>query len=103
MSSVGESRDMLDNLDWPPLKARREKSSLAFFHKIHMGTLSIDKDTYLTPTLLLQQTRAHSNSQYHRYHAYTNALKKKIFSPGLFHSGIVPGLFHSGIVCPHLW
>ena len=37
-SSVG---DMLDDLDWPALEARREKSSLAFFHKIHIGIVSI--------------------------------------------------------------
>ena len=40
MSSVG---DMLDDLNWPPLEVRREKSSLAFFHKIHTGAC-IDKD-----------------------------------------------------------
>ena len=32
----------------PLLKVRQEKSFLAFFY-IHMGTVSIDKDTYLTP------------------------------------------------------
>ena len=42
-----------------------------------MGTVSIDKDTYLTPTPLLRQTRAPNNSQYHRYPAYTDAHKKK--------------------------
>ena len=48
-SSVGH---MLDDLDWLPLEAHLEKSSVAFFHKIHIGTVFVDKNTYLTPTLL---------------------------------------------------
>ena len=39
-SSVG---DMLDELEWPSLEARREPSSLTFFYKIHSGTVSLDK------------------------------------------------------------
>ena len=47
-SSVG---DMLDELEWPSLETRREQSSLTFFYmyKIHSGTVSLDKDKYLTP------------------------------------------------------
>ena len=45
-SSVG---DTLDELEWPSLEARREQSSLTFFYKIHSGTVSLDKDKYLTP------------------------------------------------------
>ena len=45
-SSVG---DMLDELEWPYLQSRRERSSLTFFYKIHSGTVSLDKDKYLTP------------------------------------------------------
>ena len=45
-SSVG---DMLDELEWPSLEARREQSSLTFFYKIHSGTVSLEKDKYLTP------------------------------------------------------
>ena len=41
-SSVGE---ILDELQWSTLEARRDQSSLLFFHKIHCGTMSIDKDT----------------------------------------------------------
>ena len=37
-SSVG---DMLDELEWPSLEARREQSSLTFFYKIHSGTVSL--------------------------------------------------------------
>ena len=44
-SSVGE---MLDELEWPSLKARRDWSSLLFFHKIHSGAVSIEKDKYGT-------------------------------------------------------
>ena len=44
-SSVGE---MLDKLQWPTLESRRDHSSLLFFHKIHCGTMSIEKDKYLT-------------------------------------------------------
>ena len=45
-SSVG---DMLDELEWPSLQSHREQSSLTFFYKIHSGTVSLDKDKYLTP------------------------------------------------------
>ena len=44
-SSVG---DMLDELKWLSLEARKEQSSLTFFYKIHSGTVSLDKDKYLT-------------------------------------------------------
>ena len=40
--------DMLNELEWPSLEERREQSSLIFFHKIHSGTVSLDKDKYLT-------------------------------------------------------
>ena len=44
-SSVG---NMLDELEWPTLEARREQSSLSFC-KIHADTVALDKDKYLTP------------------------------------------------------
>ena len=31
------------------LEARRDQSSLLFFHKIHCGAVSIEKDKYMTP------------------------------------------------------
>ena len=37
-SSVG---DMLHELQWPTLEARRDQSSMLFFHKIHCGIMSI--------------------------------------------------------------
>ena len=42
-SSVSE---MLDELEWPSLEARRDQSSLLLFHKIHCGAVSIEKDKY---------------------------------------------------------
>ena len=48
-SSVDHVDDMLDELEWPSLEDRRLKSSLTFFYKIHSGTVSLDKDRYLTP------------------------------------------------------
>ena len=41
--------DMLNYLDWPSLEDRMLKSSLTFIYKIHSGTVSLDKDKYLTP------------------------------------------------------
>ena len=84
-SSVG---DMLDELEWPSLQSRRERSSLTFFCKIHSGTVSLDKDKYLTPAPNLRRTRASHESQYTRQFAYSDALKNS-FSPELFRFGIV--------------
>ena len=75
-SSVG---DMLDELEWPSLEARREQSSLTFFYKIHSGTVSLDKDKNLTPAPNLQRTRASHDLQYTRYFAYSDALKNSFF------------------------
>ena len=71
--------DMLDELEWPSLETRREQSSLAFFYKIHSGTVSLDKDKYLTPTPNLRRTKASHESQYNRYLAYSDALKNSFF------------------------
>ena len=73
--------DMLDELEWPSLENRRVKSSLTFFYKIHSGTVSLDKDRYLTPVPNLRSTRASQthNSQYTRYLSYTDALKNSFF------------------------
>ena len=75
-SSVG---DMLDDLEWPSLETRREQSSLTFFYKIHSGTVSLDKDKYLTPAPNLRRTRASHESQYTRYFAYSDARKNSFF------------------------
>ena len=73
---------------------RREQSSLTFFYKIHSGTVSLEKDKYLTPASNLRRTRAYHDSQYTRYLAYSDALKIPFF-PGLFHCGIVSLLWRS--------
>ena len=85
-SSVGE---MLDELEWPSLEARRDQSSLLLFHKIHSGAVSIEKDKYLTPASSLKSTRSSHSAQYCRYQTYSDALKNSFFSPELYHSGIV--------------
>ena len=66
-------------LDWPSLEDRRLKSSLTFFYKIHSGTVSLDKDKYLTPAPRLRSTRASHDSQYTRYMSYSDALKNSFF------------------------
>ena len=71
--------DMLDELEWPSLEDRRVKSSLTFFYKIHSGTVSLDKDRYLTPAPNLRSTRASHDSQYTRYMAYSDAQKNSFF------------------------
>ena len=71
--------DMLDELEWPSLEDRRMKSSLTFFYNIHSGTVSLDKDRYLTPAPNLRSTRASHDSQYTRYMAYSDALKNSFF------------------------
>ena len=71
--------DMLDELEWPSLEARREQSYLTFFYKIQSGTVSLDKDKYLTPAPNIRRTRASQESQYTRCHAYSEALKNSFF------------------------
>ena len=75
-SSVG---DMLDELEWPSLEARRDQSSLLLFHKIHSGAVSIEKDKYLTPARSLKSTRSSHSAQYCRYQTYSDALKNSFF------------------------
>ena len=79
---------MLDELEWPSLKACRDQSSLLLFHKIHSGAASIEKDKYLTSAHSLKSTRASHSAQYCRYQTYSDALKNTFF-PELFHSGMV--------------
>ena len=89
-SSVGE---ILDELEWPSLEARRDQSFLLLFHKIHCGAVSIEKDKYMTPAHSLKSTRSSHSAQYRRHQTYSDALKN-FFSPELF---------HIGIVCLFLW
>ena len=61
------------------LEARRERSSLLLFHKIHSGAVSIEKDKYLTPARSLKSTRSSHSAQYCRYQTYSDALKNSFF------------------------
>ena len=70
---------MLDELQWPNLEAWRDQSSLPFFHKIHCGTMSIDKDKYLTLSQSTRSTRSSHNSQYCTPQTYSGALKYSFF------------------------
>ena len=79
---------MLDELEWPSLEARRDRSSLLLCHKIHSGDVSIEKDKYLTPAHSLKSTRVSHSVQYCRYQTCSDALKNS-FPPELFHSGMV--------------
>ena len=54
---------MLDELEWPSLEARRDRSSLLLFHKIHSGAVSIEIDKYLTPAHSLKSTSASHSAQ----------------------------------------
>ena len=91
-SSVSE---MLDELEWPSLEARRDRSSLLLFHKIHSGAVSTEKEKYLTPAYSLKSTRASHSAQYCRYQTYSDALKNYFPPP--------PQLFHSRMVFLLWW
>ena len=77
-SSVNE---MLDELEWPSLEARRDRSSLLLCHKIHSGDVSIEKDKYLTPAHSLKTTRVTHSVQYCRYQTCSDALKNSFPPP----------------------
>ena len=47
--------------------------------KIHCGTMSIDKDKYLTSSQRTRSTRSSHNSQYCRPQTYSDALKFSFF------------------------
>ena len=52
---------MLDELQWPELKERRQQASLTFFYKIHNNLVIIDKNRYLSETGRgNRSTRSHS-------------------------------------------
>ena len=56
-SSVG---DMLDEIEWQSLETRREQSSLAFFYKIHSGTVSLSFLQFSIENFLWQSLIGHS-------------------------------------------
>ena len=81
----------LDELQRPTLEAWRVKS-LLFCHKIHCGTISIDKDKYLTPSQSTQSTRSSHNSQYCRHQAYSGALMHSFFPKDYSSLGLAPSV-----------
>ena len=40
----GSTNSVIEMLEWPYLEARRNRSFLFLFHKIHSGAVSIEKD-----------------------------------------------------------
>ena len=104
-SSVGE---LLIELQWPSLEARRDQSSLLFFHKIQCGIMSIDKDKYLTLSQRTRSTRASYNSQYCRLETYNDALKYSFIPRTIPHwNSLAPTVvaaetMHRGVQGTHL-
>ena len=105
-SSVGE---MLDELQWPTLEAQRDQSSLLFFHNIHCGIMSIDRDKYLTLSHSTISTRPSHNSQYcrpwaataHTYSIHTDVMSDVVLENTLyikctFKQAVLLSLFCSG-------
>ena len=89
-SSVGE---MLDELEWPSLEARRDQPPLLLFHKIHCGAVSIEKDKYIAPAYSLKTTRSSHSAQYHRHQTYRDALKNFFFPQTIQHwNGLSPSV-----------
>ena len=88
MANTSSVSEMLDELEWSSLEARRDRSFLLLLHKIHSGDVSREKDKNLTHAHSLKSTRTSQIAQYCRYQTYSGALKNS-FSPKLFHSGMV--------------
>ena len=78
-SSVGE---MLDELEWPSLEARRDQSSLLLFHKIHCGAS-------IWHLLTVWKLPGHHIVLNTADTDHTVMLWRIPFSPELFHIGIV--------------
>ena len=49
------------------------------FDKIHSGTVSIEKDKYLTPAHSLKTTRSSHSDKYCRYRTFSDAPKNSFF------------------------
>ena len=64
-----------------------------FFHKIHCGIMSVDKDKYLTPSQSTRSTRSSHNLQYCRPQTYNYALKYSFFPRTIPHwNSLAPSL-----------
>ena len=84
--NTGSVSEMLDELEWPSLEARRYQSSLLLFNKIHCGAVSIEKDKYMTPALSLNTHHIVLNTADTRHTVMPWRIP---FSPKQFHIGIV--------------
>ena len=65
-------------------------SSLLLFHKIHCGSVSIEKDKYMTPAHSLKTTRSSHSAQYRRHQTYSDALKNSFFPRTIPHWNSLP-------------
>ena len=95
MQNTSSVSEMLDELEWPSLEARREQSSLLLIHKIYCGAVSIEKDKYMTPAHSLKTTRSSNSAKHHRHQTNSDAMYTSNSFP--------PELFHIGKVCLLLW
>ena len=82
---VGE---MLDELEWPSLDARMDRSSLLLFHQIHSGDVSIEK-TSTRPLLTVWNLPRHHTVSNIVDTRHTAMPWRTHFPPDLFHSGMV--------------
>ena len=80
---------MLDDIEWPSLEARREKSSFTLFYRFRSGTVSLEKDKDLTADPNL---RSH-DSQYTRFLANSDALKNSFLPRNIPMWNSLPILF----------
>ena len=65
-------------------------TSPLFFHKIHCGAVSIEKDKYMTPAHSLKTTRSSHSAQYRRHQTYSDALKNSFFPRTIPHWNSLP-------------
>ena len=75
IGNTSSVRKKLDELEWPSLKACRDRSSMLLFHKIHCGAVAVEKDKYLTLAHNLKTTRSSHHAQYCSYQTYSDAMK----------------------------
>ena len=65
-------------------------SSLLLFHKIHCGSVSIEKDKFMPPAHSLKVTRSSHSAHYRRHQTYSDALKNSFFPRTIPHWNSLP-------------